>query len=64
MYVQILCHLHVACPAGSYGTDCLQNCTCVPEQESTPCDHIDGTCHCLPGYNGSTCELGNTVPYT
>ena len=50
--------VHIACPAGSYGTDCLQNCTCVLQQESSPCDHIDGTCHCLPGYNGSSCELG------
>ena len=48
----------VACPAGSYGTGCLQNCTCVSEQESSPCDHVDGTCYCLPGYNGSFCELG------
>ena len=48
----------LVCPAGSYGAGCLQNCTCVAEQESSPCDHIDGTCHCLPGYNGSSCELG------
>ena len=50
--------VHVVCPAGSYGAGCLQNCTCVPEQESSSCDHIDGTCYCLPGYNGSSCELG------
>ena len=48
----------IACPAGSYGTGCLQNCTCVSEQESSPCDYVDGTCYCLPGYNGSFCELG------
>ena len=48
------------CPAGSYGADCIGNCTCVAEQESSPCDHVDGTCHCLPGYNGSSCEMGMT----
>ena len=48
----------IACPGGNYGAGCLQNCTCVSEQESSPCDHVDGTCHCLPGYNGSSCELG------
>ena len=62
MYLMIklyITHFYTECPAGSYGSGCLQNCTCVPEQESSPCDHIDGTCHCLPGYNGSNCELGS-----
>ena len=49
---------NIECPQGSYGQDCSQNCTCVAEQESSPCNHVDGMCHCLPGYNGSSCELG------
>ena len=62
MYLLIKSYIISECPAGSYGTGCLQNCTCVPEQESSPCDHVDGTCHCLPGYNGSSCELGSATP--
>ena len=47
-----------ACTLGTFGAGCLQNCTCVPEQESSPCDIVDGACNCLPGYTGSACESG------
>ena len=50
-----------ACPGGMYGAGCLQNCTCVVEHGSSPCDNVDGTCHCLPGYNGSSCETGTST---
>ena len=49
---------HTECPAGTFGAGCQSNCTCVAEHESSPCDHVDGTCHCRPGYNGSSCEQG------
>ena len=48
----------LACPVGSFGAGCEQNCTCVPEQESSPCDNVDGTCSCLPGYTGPSCDQG------
>ena len=30
----------------------------MTEQESSPCDHVTGTCHCIPGYTGESCEEG------
>ena len=50
--------LYLACPIGTFGEGCSQNCTCLAEHESSPCEHVDGTCHCLPGYTGSSCEQG------
>ena len=47
-----------ACTPGTFGPGCLQNCTCVPEQEFSPCDIVSGACNCLPGYTGSACESG------
>ncbi len=45
-----------ACALGTWGTDCLQNCSCVTEHESSPCNAVDGTCNCLPGYTGMDCN--------
>lgn len=58
-YVKI--HI-IACHRGTFGVGCLQSCTCVVEHESSPCDHVTGECHCLPGYNGSSCEAGINLP--
>ncbi len=44
------------CTPGTWGTDCLQNCTCLTEHQSSPCDVVNGTCHCLPGYTGIECQ--------
>lgn len=48
------------CTPGTWGAGCLQNCTCVTEHQSSPCDALDGTCHCLPGYTGVDCEQGES----
>ena len=45
------------CPPDTYGAGCQQNCSCT--HESSPCNAVDGTCNCLPGYTGVACEIGN-----
>ena len=30
----------------------------MAERESSPCSHVDGTCNCLPGYTGPSCDQG------
>ena len=37
------------CPDGTWGSQCSQRCSC---HNNARCDHINGTCHCLPGYRG------------
>ena len=33
----------------------------MSDQESAPCDNVHGTCFCLPGYTGASCESGRTI---
>lgn len=56
-FATLLCYFPTACPANTWGSGCLQNCSCLAERESRPCDIVNGTCYCLPGYTGATCEL-------
>lgn len=37
------------CPDGTWGAQCSQRCSC---HNNARCDHINGSCHCLPGYRG------------
>ncbi len=59
--ITILIIEYAACPIGRFGVTCAQNCSCLAGFESSPCDHVDGTCHCLPGYTGPACELSMYV---
>lgn len=47
------CFAFSACPDGFFGLDCHQVCKC---KNAAGCDHILGTCRCLPGWLGETCE--------
>ncbi|XP_053372780.1 uncharacterized protein LOC123559692 [Mercenaria mercenaria] len=44
----------IVCPEGSYGDDCLQNCTCAV-LTTLSCDTVTGACNCKPGWTGSQC---------
>ena len=37
------------CPYGSYGLECKEKCDCY---NGAFCDHINGRCKCLPGFQG------------
>ncbi|XP_054017237.1 N-acetylglucosamine-1-phosphodiester alpha-N-acetylglucosaminidase [Dryobates pubescens] len=42
-----------ACPSGSFGEACSQQCQC---QNGGSCEPVHGACSCPPGYHGTTCE--------
>ncbi|XP_078396917.1 N-acetylglucosamine-1-phosphodiester alpha-N-acetylglucosaminidase isoform X4 [Cetorhinus maximus] len=48
------------CPNGFYGDGCSQKCHCI---NGGNCDHIHGTCSCLPGYRGDFCEQVHQCPH-
>lgn len=52
-YLSILISPSV-CPAGTFGLGCQQKCSCY----NGLCDHVNGKCHCHPGYQGVRCERG------
>ena len=49
----------VACTAGTFGSQCLEDCHC--RNVSFPCNHVHGTCPeggCQRGYKGGSCTIG------
>ena len=50
---------HKVCPSGTFGAECAELCTCVAGRVSSPCDSVNGACHCLPGFTGQDCEESN-----
>jgi len=44
----------LACPQGSFGSDCSENCTC---QNAAGCDAVSGQCQCPVGWTGVHCHL-------
>ncbi|KAI8737995.1 multiple epidermal growth factor domains protein 6, partial [Biomphalaria glabrata] len=44
------------CNATSFGVNCSQTCTCI-EANTLDCNDKTGVCTCLPGWNGSKCDL-------
>ena len=40
---------------GTFGESCKSLCQCNPNNTEI-CDHVDGTCTCLHGWNGELCE--------
>ncbi|XP_055859523.1 fibrillin-1-like isoform X4 [Biomphalaria glabrata] len=44
------------CNATSFGVNCSQTCTCI-EANTLDCNDKTGVCTCLPGWNGSICDL-------
>ena len=45
-----------ACAEGTYGRDCSRSCDCA-ENNTESCDHVNGTCYCKAGWEGSTCSV-------
>ncbi|CAL1545513.1 unnamed protein product [Lymnaea stagnalis] len=43
------------CNQWKYGIDCKQNCTCITSNTKY-CDNVNGTCECLVGWSGKSCE--------
>lgn len=59
-----LCNLTclIACDKGTYGLDCMQNCSfkCV----NGLCNNVDGSCICANGKKGSSdCNDGTLLKY-
>jgi hypothetical protein len=48
--------LYLACVGAVWGFNCAIDCLCVPENTAS-CNNVDGSCTCLPGWEGSDCEL-------
>ena len=44
------------CPVGTYGQDCLKNCTCN-STNSRSCDNIRGFCSCRDEWKGLDCDI-------
>lgn len=42
------------CPVGFYGEFCSKECKC---ENGGTCDHVTGTCRCVPGFVGPTCAI-------
>ena len=38
------------CPPGTYGVHCKERCDCY---NGALCDHVNGKCRCLPGFEGT-----------
>lgn len=53
------CFAFPACPDGFFGIDCHQVCKC---KNAAGCDHVLGSCHCLPGWLGESCEQRTYTP--
>jgi Notch-like protein len=47
--------LIAVCPDGTFGNDCLQNCTCAVGS-TLSCDTVTGACNCKSGWTGSQCS--------
>ena len=47
----------IDCPFGYYGENCANKCNCL---NSVSCNAITG-CDCLPGFNGTNCELASDL---
>ncbi|XP_069119594.1 uncharacterized protein [Argopecten irradians] len=47
--------LCVECPNGRYGYHCDSTCMCNFNQTKS-CDKVNGTCNCMTGWTGSTCD--------
>ena len=47
----------LACPTNTYGTNCLQQCSC---KNNATCSRIDGTCDCTAGWTGKSCDQSCT----
>ncbi|CAG0898556.1 unnamed protein product [Darwinula stevensoni] len=46
-------HCNITCPLGSYGLNCMENCSCYND---ATCDHTTGACTCASGFKGPRCE--------
>lgn len=48
-----ICVCVVACPAGTFGSNCSQSCDC---HNRGSCDPASGQCRCTPGWTGTSCQ--------
>ena len=53
--------LSLECPAGTFGTDCSQKCSCL---NGGICDKKTGGCDCGLGWTGKYCEEGKPIVLT
>ncbi|XP_071153468.1 uncharacterized protein [Mytilus edulis] len=44
-----------ACAEGEWGQNCVENCTCVTENNNS-CNKTDGNCNCKTGWKGDNCD--------
>ena len=56
-YFDLLLFSMIGCLKGTYGRNCIFNCTC---SENSVCDRKTGECRCHVGWIGSRCEHGKT----
>ena len=50
-----VCVLHAECSNNTYGPGCQLACQCSMDHTAV-CDHVTGTCQCMPGYAGRLCD--------
>ena len=48
------CSCTEECPEGFFGKFCSQQCNC---ENGGTCDHVTGTCRCVPGFVGPSCAI-------
>ena len=48
--------LFLDCPEGNWGDNCTQTCSCNTANTRT-CDIVSGTCDCLDGWTGDSCDF-------
>ncbi len=54
--VVVVVVIFTACPGGTYGYGCSNNCSCGGGGNT--CNKMNGTCICNPCYAGDSCETG------
>lgn len=54
LYLDLRMSTLAGCPAGYYGIDCRQTCSC---HDNDTCDAVTGQCACPAGWIGAECRV-------